>query len=185
MPEAKPVYDLNSREVMSLAKSMRDDARLPSGREIDSPPAFLIGCADTPIDPPPGWLPTGLAAKIAAGAQFAQTQFCFDTAIAGRYFNRLNDTGVTGKLKLIAGIGPLIGAKQARFMRDKLFGVSIPNVIVNRLDRSADPKTEGQAICAEIMQSLRAIKGLSGVHLMAPAQSSQALAAVIRMSGLR
>ena len=126
MPEAKPVYDLDSRAVMSLARDMRDQGRLPSGREIISPPHFFIGCADAPIDPPDNWEPKGLEAKIAAGAQFAQTQFCFDAALAERYFARIEALGITKRLKIIAGIGPLLSAKQARFMNEKLFGVSIP-----------------------------------------------------------
>ena len=101
-------------------------AQLLSGREITSPPHFFIGCADAPIDPPDNWEPKGLEAKIAAGAQFAQTQFCFDAALAERYFARLEALGITKRLKIIAGIGPLLSAKQARFMNEKLFGVSIP-----------------------------------------------------------
>lgn len=185
MPDAKPVYDLNSKEVMMLARSMRDEARLPSGRDIKPPPRFFIGCADTPIDPTPDWQPASLEAKIAAGAQFAQTQFCFDLEIAKRYFGRLDAAGITNKLKLIAGIGPLSGAKQARFMRKNLFGVSIPDAIIQKLESSAHPKLEGQAICVEIMLSLRDAKGVSGVHIMAPAQSSHMLAAAIRKTGLR
>jgi methylenetetrahydrofolate reductase (NADPH) len=185
MPEAKPVYDLNSKEAMALARTMRDEAKLPSGREIKPPPSFFIGCADTPVDPPPEWWTTGLEAKIGAGAQFVQTQFCFDVETAMRYFARLGAAGITNKLKFIAGIGPLSGAQQARFMRENLFGVTIPDAIIQRLERSAHPRDEGRAICVESMLSLRAIKEISGIHLMAPAQSSQALAAAIRKSGLR
>jgi methylenetetrahydrofolate reductase (NADPH) len=185
MPEAKSVYDLNSREVMSLARSMRDQAKLPSSREIKPPPSFFIGCADTLVDPPADWKAAGLEAKIHAGAQFAQTQFCFDVEIARRYFERLNAAGITDKLKFIAGIGPLSGAKQARFMRENLFGVAIPETVVRRLETSAHSRDEGLSICAEIMLSLRSIKHISGIHLMAPTQSPQTLAAAIRKSGLR
>jgi methylenetetrahydrofolate reductase (NADPH) len=185
MPEAKPVYDLNAREVTALAQSMRDEAKLPSGRDIKPPPAFYIGCADTPIDPPAEWWPVGLEGKVAAGAQFAQMQFCFDAELAKRYFERLDASGITNKLKFIAGTGPLSGAKQAHFMRQNLFGVSIPDAIIHRLEGTSDPLAEGQAICADIIGALSTTKGLSGVHLMVPAQSSQALAAAIRKSGLR
>ncbi|MDX1574800.1 MAG: methylenetetrahydrofolate reductase, partial [Kiloniellales bacterium] len=77
-PEAAPVYDLDSRALMALARQMRDEAMLPSGRRIEPPPHFFIGAADTPRDPDADWRPTGLEAKAAAGADFVQTQFCFD-----------------------------------------------------------------------------------------------------------
>src|SRR5690606_16041141 len=116
MPEAKPVYDLDSRGVMALARDMRETGTLPSGREIRPAPHFFIGCADTPFDPPDDFTPAGLEAKIAAGARFAQTQFCFEPQVAGRYFGWLADHGVTARLRIIAGIGPLRSAGQARYM---------------------------------------------------------------------
>lgn len=185
MPEAKPVYDLDSRAVMSLARDMRDTGRLPSGREIISPPQFFIGCADAPIDPPEDWEPKGLKGKIAAGAQFAQTQFCFDAGLAERYFARLEELGITRRLRIIAGIGPLLSAKQARFMNEKLFGVSIPSRIIDRLDAASDPRAEGQVICIELIERLRAMKCVSGVHIMAPLQAPEAIAETIRLGGWR
>jgi methylenetetrahydrofolate reductase (NADPH) len=185
MPEAKPVHDLDARGLMALARDMRDNGMLPSGREITPPPHFFIGCADTPFDPPEGWAPKGLMSKIASGAQFAQTQFCFDMALARRYFGRLVAHGITEQLRFIAGIGPLLSAKQARFMNDKLFGVSIPSGIIERLDRAADQRAEGVAICVELMQALKKTPGINGVHLMAPMQGSEAIAEAILASGLR
>ncbi|MBL8906838.1 MAG: methylenetetrahydrofolate reductase [Rhizobiales bacterium] len=185
MPDAKPVYDLDSRAVMSLARDMRDEGCLLSGREIIEPPHFHIGCADAPVDPSDNWEPKGLEAKIAAGAQFAQTQFCFDAALAERYFARLDALGITKRLKIIAGIGPLLSAKQARFMNEKLFGVSIPASIIDRLEAASDPKAEGRAICVELIDRLRAMKGVSGVHIMAPLQSPEAIAETVKLGGWR
>lgn len=185
MPEAKPVYDLDSRALMGLARDMRDKAALPSGREIRPPPRFFIGCADAPLDPPADWVPRSLEAKAAAGAQFAQTQFCFDIGLARRYFAQLAACGTARRLRMIAGVGPLVSASQARFMRENLFGVSIPDAIVARLEHAADPKREGQAICIELMRALGDLDGVAGVHVMAPLQSLDAVAAVIRGAGLR
>lgn len=185
MPDATPVHDFDSKTVMSVARDMRDEARLPSGRDLAEAPHFYIGCADAPFDVPDDWTPAGLSAKIAAGAQFAQTQFCFDLAIAERYFAALKHHGITDRLKFVVGIGPLLSAKQARFMDHNLFGVSIPPAIIERLDSASDQKAEGRAICAELIAGLKAIDGICGVHIMAPMQSSTAIAETIAMTGLR
>ena len=184
-PEAAPVYDLDSRAVMSLARQMRDQAMLPSKRRIEPPPHFFIGAADTPRDPEEDWEPKGLEAKAAAGAEFVQTQFCFDLAMAERYFARLRDFGMTDRLAFLVGVGPIATARSARWMRDNLFGVSVPDALVARLERAADPAAEGRRICIEMIQGLRTIAGVSGVHLMAPLQKIETLAAIIDESGVR
>ncbi|MDP9137350.1 MAG: methylenetetrahydrofolate reductase [Pseudomonadota bacterium] len=180
LPETKSVHDLDSRALMSLIRDMRDKAVLPSGRAIAQPPDSFIGCAETPLDPPPGWKPEALQAKLAAGAQFVQTQFCFDAAMARRYVARLTEAGIVGRLHLILGTGVLTSAKQARFLREKLFGVSIPADLITRLDRSADARSEGQIIAAELVREFRTIAGIAGVHLMAPLQSADAIAEVVK-----
>jgi methylenetetrahydrofolate reductase (NADPH) len=184
-PEAKPVYDLDSRSLMSLARQMRDDGRLPSGRQIDPPPSFFIGGADAPQDPAPDWQPKGLEGKIAAGADFVQTQFCFDLEIAKRYLARLADFGITEKLKIILGIGPIASARAAHWMDENLFGVSVPTEIMTRLEQADDAKAEGRKVCIELMQGLKDIPGVAGLHLMAPGQSLESVAEIIKESGLR
>ncbi len=184
-PEAKPVFDLDSRGVIALARGMRDEAKLASGRELKSAPDFHIGCADAPFDPPDDFEPKGLAGKIASGAQFAQTQFCYDMEIARRYFSVLNSHDITKKLKFIVGIGPLASAKSARWMNEKLFGVTVPDAAIDRLDKATDEKAEGRAICVEAIHGLREIEGIAGVHIMAPMQGASAIAETIRMTGLR
>ena len=183
-PDAAPVYDLDSRAVISLARQMRDDAMLPSERKIEPPPHFFIGAADTPRDPEADWQPKGLEAKAAAGADFVQTQFCFDLGLAERYFARLRDFAVPDRLAFIVGVGPIASACSARWMRDNLFGVSVPDAVITRLEQAEDPAAEGRRICIEMVQGLRTIPGVSGVHLMAPLQKIETLAAVIDESGL-
>jgi methylenetetrahydrofolate reductase (NADPH) len=185
MPDARPVYDLDSRDLMALARDMSETGALPSGRRIEPAPKFFIGCADTALDPPSDWVPDRLQDKIAAGARFAQMQFCFDPDLARRYFARLKETGITEQLDFLVGIGPLLSVRQARYMRDHLFGVSIPDTIIARLEAARDERAEGLAICAELVAGLTSIEGVAGVHFMAPAQSPHALADAIRASGLR
>src|SRR5579863_9204048 len=97
-PDTKPVFDIDSRTLIETARKLRDDGKLPTGREVAGKAAFFIGAADMPIDPPPGWRPKSLAAKIEAGAQFVQTQFCMDAALLRHYVGALADAGLTGKL---------------------------------------------------------------------------------------
>lgn len=182
-PGAKPVFDLDSRQIMQIATALRKDGALPSGKSVSEPPPFFVGAADMPIDPPAAWKPDGLLAKIESGAQFSQTQFCFEPEVAARYIARLNDEGITEKLGVIMGIGPILSAKSARWMNDNLYGVTIPEATVKRLEQASDAKAEGRKLCAELIQQYREIPGLSGVHIMAPAQKTDAIAEAIALAG--
>jgi len=182
MPEAKPVFDLDSKGLIDMAANLQ---KVPGqdGRTIAHAPEFHIGCADAPFDPPAGWQPDSLRGKIAAGARFAQTQFCFDVEIARRYFERLANEGITKQLKFIVGVGPLLSAKQAQFMNDNLFGVTVPKATIKRMEAAYDERAEGRLICAEIVAGLRDVVGVSGVHIMAPMQNGEAIAETIRQFG--
>ena len=182
-PDAKPVNDLSSTALLALARKMRDEGKLNSGREIAGPPRLFLGAADAPLDPKPEWKPDSLLGKIAAGADFVQTQYCFDLAMLRRYMQRLAEHGIPEKVFILVGIGPLASAKQARWMHENLFGVSIPDAIIKRLDGAADQKAEGRKICAELIQELATIPGVAGAHLMAPRQEAE-MAAAIALSGL-
>ena len=166
-PDAKPVFDLDARQALETARNLRDKGELPSGRKVTGRAEFLLGGADSPIDPPAGWEPKGLAAKIAAGAQFVQTQFCMDTDVVRRYLARLNEHNIKD-LSMIVGIAPLRSAKSALWMKEKLFGTIIPDVLVARMEAAADPLAEGRAICVETISALADIPGVAGVHIMAP-----------------
>jgi methylenetetrahydrofolate reductase (NADPH) len=167
-PDAKPVFDLDSSALMALAAHIRDKGELPHGRKVGGSPDYFIGAADAPVDPAPDWTPKSLLKKIESGAQFAQTQFCMDTGVVRRYMARLAEHGLGGKLYFLIGVAPLASAKSARWMKEKLFGVIIPDWIVDRMDKASDPKAEGQAIAVEILRELAEIPGVSGAHIMAP-----------------
>ena len=167
-PAAKPVFDVDSEEVIAIAARMRDEGVLPSGRSIASPPPLFIGAADTPVEPQPGWMPTRLARKIELGAGFIQTQLCYDVGLARRYMARLADAGLAEKAFILIGTGPIASARSARWMRENLWGVAVPDAIVDRLERASDPVAEGVQICVEIVAALRETPGVAGVHLMAP-----------------
>jgi methylenetetrahydrofolate reductase (NADPH) len=167
-PDAKPVFDLDSRGLTRTAAQMRDQRTLPGGRAIGGAPDFFIGAADSPIDPPEGWRADGLIQKLEAGAQFAQTQFCMDPGVLARYMARLVEQGVTGRLSMLIGVAPLASARSARWMRENLFGTVIADEYVERMEAASDPRAAGQAICLELIERYAAIPGVAGVHIMAP-----------------
>ncbi len=183
IPPPKPVFDVDSRDLIQIAAKMRAGEALASGREIATAPRLFIGAADTPVDPEPGWRPTGLARKVEAGAGFVQTQLCWDIDVVRRYAEALEEAGLTDRMFLLIGIGPIASARSARWMRDNLWGVRIPDPIVERLDRAADQKAEGIAICAELIRAMAEVPGVSGVHLMAPVGLSS-IPLAIRESGV-
>jgi methylenetetrahydrofolate reductase (NADH) len=167
-PDAKAVFDLETRDLVALAAALRDKGEIPPARKVAHVPPLVIGAADLPVDPAPGWSPTALRAKADAGAQFVQTQFCMDAGLVARYVRRLADDGLTERLKILIGIAPLRSARSARWIRDNLFGSIIPDEIVARLDGAKDPAEEGVRICLELLAQLSTIKGVTGAHIMAP-----------------
>jgi len=183
VPDAKSVFDFDSRTLLSALQTMSKDGTTLSGSELSSAPRFFAGAADSPIDPAPNWEPAGLQAKLAAGARFIQTQYCFDMELLGRYMQRLVDHGLSEKLYFLVGLGPLRSAKAAIWLRDNLYGTTMPDGIVRRMQAARDPRAEGISVCAELMQQAREINGIAGVHLMAPGMHQEMLEA-IEMSGM-
>jgi methylenetetrahydrofolate reductase (NADPH) len=167
-PDAKAVFDLDPRQLLETARRLRDSGELPSGRKITGRADFFLGSADNPIDPPAGWQPTGLNAKIKAGAQFVQTQFCMDAGVVRRYMARLTEQGIADKVAFLIGIVPLRSAKSARWIKEKLFGAIIPDAIIARMDAASDPPAEGRQICIDMVRELSAVPQVAGVHIMAP-----------------
>ena len=167
-PDAKPVFDYSSTELIAAAAAIRDRGALANGRTVEGGAKFLIGAADAPIDPPPGWEPKGLQAKIEAGAEFAQTQFCMDAGVVRRYVARLVEAGLGGRIKLLIGVAPLASARSARWILDNLRGSIIPESLVARLEAASDPRAEGGAICVALLRELAEIAGVAGAHVMAP-----------------
>ena len=175
-PDAKPVFDLDSRGLISMAHRMRTEQKLPSGTPIAGKVNLVLGAADVPVDPPPEWDPKGLRAKLAAGADFVQTQFCMDIGVVQRYAARLLELGV--RLPILIGVAPIPSARSARWMREKLFGTLIPEAIIDRLEKAADPKREGRRICVEVLQQLADTPGVAGAHVMAPMNFAEIPAAI-------
>jgi methylenetetrahydrofolate reductase (NADPH) len=167
-PDAKPVFDLDSGALIETAVGIRERGELPSGRKVTGKANFFIGAADMPIDPPKDWQPKSLKTKVAAGAQFAQTQFCMDIDIVRRYVARLAEYGLTDRIALLIGVVPLRSGRSARWIKEQLYGAIIPDAMVERLEYSGDAAGDGRQICVDFIEQLATVPGVAGAHIMAP-----------------
>lgn len=184
-PEAKRVFDFDSIQLLRTARMMRDKAIFLSGRKLTTAPCFFLGAAANPFAPPYDWRPHRLGKKIAAGAEFIQTQYCFDVPRFREYMRQVRDLGLHKLAYILVGVGPLRSAKAAEFMRTKVPGVVIPDEIVDRLRKTPKERQqeEGRKICIEIIQQIREIEGVSGVHIMAYRQE-ELVADIVLEAGL-
>jgi len=182
-PGAFPVFDLDSISLLETARIMRDRGRFLSGRKITSPPHLFLGAAANPFAPPYEFRPLRLAKKVQAGAQFVQTQYCFDVPLFRTFMQRVRDLGLVEKCFILAGVGPLASARSARWVRANVPGIHIPDAVIARLEGAEDQRREGKRICIEIMQECREIPGVSGVHVMAYRQE-ELVAEIVHESGV-
>ncbi len=166
-PEAKPVFDLDSTSLLQTIRTMRDEKRFLSGRKLTTAPDVFVGAAENPFAPPYDFRPLRLAKKIEAGAQFCQTQYCFDLPMMARFMEKVRDMGLHERCFILAGVGPLASARTARWMRANVAGVHIPDAVIARLEGAQDQKAEGKRICIEMIQQLREMPGIAGIHVMA------------------
>ena len=180
-PAPKPVFDMDARELIEVATKMAKDGVCGTGRPIITRPQFFMGAADTPTDPSADWRPEGMTVKADAGAAFVQTQLCFDIDVIRRYIGRLTDLGMTERVKILIGTGPLASARSAQWMRDNLWGVLVPDRIIERMEQAVDPAAEGVAVCSELIEAMQEIPGIAGVHLMAPVKALNILDVVARV----
>jgi methylenetetrahydrofolate reductase (NADPH) len=183
-PEAKPVFDLGAMTLIKTVKTMRDESRFLSGRSLDTPPELFIGAAANPFAPPLGFRAERMASKIEAGAQFFQTQYCFDIPVFKEFMKRAGDLGLLDQAYVLAGVGPMASARSAAWIRDNVPGIHIPDVIIDRLlGAGKKQKAEGRKICVEMMQQLKEIEGVAGVHVMAYRQE-ESVKQIVNDSGV-
>ena len=165
-PFAKEVRDLDTINLLKTANDIKINKAFPSGRKIANAPDFFIGGADTPFKIKDDFDGAKLLNKINVGVQFFQTQYAFDEETLSKYIKKLNQLGITSKAYFIVGLGIIKSAKSARWMNANLFGISIPDDIIKRIEKSENEKAEGKKICIELIQKYKSIEGVSGIHLM-------------------
>lgn len=184
-PDAAPVFDIDSVQLLWTAKLMRDEGRLLSGRRVEPPPDFFLGAVENPFSPPVRFRARRLGKKVAAGAQFVQTQFVFDVEAFARWMVEVRDLGLDERCKIIAGVGPIRTPRALEHMRTKVPGLSIPQAVVDRLSSVAPDAfaDEGMRLCAEIIEQVREIPGVAGVHVMAFGHEDQ-VPAILQQAGI-
>ena len=167
------VNELNSNGLIELCRTM-SEGFLTDGTEIKNPLTINSGAADDLYGQlsNPGAM-SSLTSKIEQGANFVQTQYCFDFDVIKQYSDKLNEHDIFKNCKILIGMGPLKSAKQADWMRKNLWGINISDEIINRLDAAEDSVREGEKICIELIDQLKDLSGIDGVHLMGPNCESQ------------
>jgi methylenetetrahydrofolate reductase (NADPH) len=182
-PQALPVFDLDAMTLLETARTLRDEHHFLSGRKITYAPRMLLGAAENPFAPPIEFRAQRLAKKVAAGAQFIQTQWCYDVPMLRTFMQHVEELGLLDKVFILVGVGPLRSAKAAQWIRTHVPGVHIPDAVIQRLAGAADQALEGRQLCIDLIQEIRTLKGVHGVHVMAYRQE-ESVAEIIERSGV-
>jgi methylenetetrahydrofolate reductase (NADPH) len=184
-PETKRVFDFDSIHLLRTARIMRDQGMFLSGRKISVPPALFLGAVENPFAPPLEWRADRLAKKVEAGADFIQTQYVFDVEVFREFMRRVRDLGLHERVYILAGVGSLKSPNAAEFMRTRVPGVVIPDSLLGRLKKTPRDRwrEEGIQIGIEIIEQVRAIEGIAGIHVMAYRQE-ETVAEIIQRVGL-
>jgi methylenetetrahydrofolate reductase (NADPH) len=185
-PQAKNVFDVDSIQLLQIATQMRDAAKFAGGKDVDGPPEIFVGAAANPFADPFKIQVPRLAKKIAAGAQFIQTQCVFNLEKFEEFMKGVRERGLHEKTYILAGITPLKSATMAEYIATKVAGMDVPEAIINRLKgvEKKKQKQEGIKIAVETIQQLKKIKGVKGVHIMA-IEWEDAVPEIVQQAGLQ
>jgi methylenetetrahydrofolate reductase (NADPH) len=171
-PRVQQVFELGGKELIETARSLAVDPT------ITAVPDFHIGTVATVFSPRKGWKPRSLLAKTDAGANFIQTQLCFDMPALRRYMSHLVEAQLTWRTAIVVGIATLPTAMTARWLHENVQGSVIPKKVIRRLQQARDPEQEGVTICAELLEELQDVPGVSGAHLVTPGDQATIAAAI-------
>ena len=168
-PQAKGVFDIDSIQLLGMVKKMRDEGKFLGGADIDDPPKMFIGAAANPFADPFEWRVFRLAKKVRAGADFIQTQCVFNMERMREWIKQANDMGLTEKVYILPGVTPMKSIGMAKYMKNKVPGMDVPDEIIKRLQGVEKKKVadEGIQIACEQIEEFKEMKGVAGVHLMA------------------
>jgi len=166
-PTAKGVFDIDSIQLIQTLKKMRDEKKFLSGEDISGEVPIYIGAAANPFADPFEFRVKRLAKKVKAGVDFIQTQAVYDMPKFTRFMEMVCDQGLDKQVHVLAGVIPIRTTGMARYMRDYVSGVSVPDEIITRLEQAPKAKEEGLKIIMEIIEQLKEIPGVHGIHIMA------------------
>jgi 5,10-methylenetetrahydrofolate reductase len=181
---AKPVFDLDSVNLLHTLRGMSQRGEYASGRKLERAPHLFLGATANPFVPPFAERISNLERKVDAGAQFIQTQFCFDVNLLEQFMQEVRARDLHKRAAIIVGVGILSTAKALRWMADNVPGVNVPASVTERIAAAADQRLEGKRFCIETIRSIRSIDGVAGVHLMGY-KNEEMLAQIIVEAGLR
>lgn len=184
-PMAKGVYDIDSIQLIKMIKDMRDDKKFQCGDEMAVEPHLFIGAAANPFADPFDFRVIRLAKKVAAGANFIQTQIIYNVDKFAEWMKMARDRGLHEKVNILAGVAPIKSVGAARYMKAKVPGMDVPDSIIDRLrgvTKEQVPK-EGIKICVDIINQVRQIEGVAGIHLMA-IEWEEAVPEIVEATGL-
>jgi methylenetetrahydrofolate reductase (NADPH) len=168
-PDAKGVFDIDSIQFIKVVKDMRDEKKFQCGDEMTVEPKLFIGAAANPFADPFELRVIRLAKKVAAGADFIQTQIIYNVDKFAEWMKMVRDRGLHEKVKILAGVAPIKSIGAARYMKTKVPGMDVPDSIIERLQGvpKEERSKEGIKLCVDIINQIREIEGVAGIHLMA------------------
>jgi 5,10-methylenetetrahydrofolate reductase len=166
-PTAKNVFDIDSIQLIAALKAMRDEKKFLCGEDISGEVPLFIGAAANPYADPFEFRVSRLAKKVKAGAEFIQTQAVYDIAKFAKWMKMVVERGLDKQTHILAGVIPIKSAGMARYMRDYVSGVTVPDEVVSRMEQAQDAKAEGAKLAVDIIEQLKEIPGIHGVHIMA------------------
>ncbi|MBM4237466.1 MAG: methylenetetrahydrofolate reductase [Euryarchaeota archaeon] len=181
--ESRNVFDIDSIQELQIFKRMRDEKRISGGEELEEAPKVFLGAAENPFADPFEFRVARLAKKANAGADFIQTQAIYDMERFERWMDGIRERDLDKKVHILAGVIPLKSAGAARYMKNKVSGMIVPDGIIDRMKKASDPKAEGVKICVEQIEHLRTVKGVHGVHIMAIAWE-EIVPEIVKRAGL-
>ena len=166
-PTAKNVFDIDSIQLIQALQKMRDDKKFICDEDISGEVPIYIGAAANPFADPFEFRATRLAKKVKAGADFIQTQAIYDLSKFREWMEIVRDRGIDNQTHILAGVIPIRSVGMARYMRDYVSGVSVPDEMITRMEDAREAKEEGVKICLDIIEQLKEITGVHGIHIMA------------------
>ncbi|MFQ6106191.1 MAG: methylenetetrahydrofolate reductase [Thermoplasmata archaeon] len=166
-PDSKNVFDIDSMHLIRVLKDMRDERKFQCGEEMDVEPRLFLGAAANPFADPFEFRVQRLAKKIDAGADFIQTQGIYDIDRFERWLEEARDLGLTEKVHILGGVIPLKSAGAARYIKNKVAGMIVPDEVIDRMKNASEAKKEGIKVAIETVEQLKSMKGVHGVHIMA------------------
>ena len=167
-PEAKGVFDMDSINLLDMFRQMRDEKKFQSGEELKTEePMLFLGAAENPFADPFQFRAARLAKKVKAGADFIQTQIIYNMEKFEEWMGMVRDMGLHKKVSILAGVTPIRSLGMAKYMKKNVPGMDVPDEIIKRLEGAEKKKAEGINICLEVIEKVKKIEGVSGVHIMA------------------